>query len=460
MFKFFTQTAEALNSLPIPSKRDLWCLPLGGVGEIGQNMMIYGHAGQYLMVDCGMGFEPVKGSSTQFERVVADASSLAPQLSRLQAIVITHGHEDHIGGLLTLWPKLQVPIYASAFAMAQIQRKFAESEQDLNPTFMTIEPLQALVIGAFNLQWIPVTHSIPQSHSLLISTELGAILHTADWKIDPQPLVDKPFSFAPFSQLKNLLAVVGDSTNALKPGKTPSESACYAGLLQCVQQQPNRVVVSCFSSNIARLITLARVAKASGRYFAFAGRALERMVSIAKQLNYWPAELNPISLNEIGYLPRHEVMLITTGSQGEPRSGLWRLARGQHPSCELDAEDTVIFSAIKIPDNIARIDQLIGALQRYQLTVIHAEDHPAWSLHVSGHPSQEDLIALYQQIKPPLLIPVHGEPEHLQAHADLVVRHRLAKEVLLGENGDLFRIKPFVKLERQKVKTGHLYIDD
>ena len=459
MFKFFTQPQNK-HALPIPTKQDVWCLPLGGVGEIGQNMMIYGHAGQYLMVDCGMGFELVKGSSTQFERVVADPSSLIPNLTRLQGIVITHGHEDHIGGLLTLWPTLRVPIYASPFAMAQIQRKFAESEQDLNPILITITPEQMVAIGVFTLRWLPVTHSIPQSHSLLISTELGDILHTADWKIDSNPLVDKPFSMAKFSHFDRLLAVVGDSTNALKPGKTPSESACYADLLACVQQQPYRVVVSCFSSNVARLITLARVAKASGRYFAFAGRALERMVSIAKQLNYWPDNLTPISLHEIGYLPRHEVMLITTGSQGEPRSGLWRLARGQHRICELESEDTVIFSAIKIPDNLARIDQLIGMLQRYHITVIHAEDQPDKHLHVSGHPSQQDLIELYQQLKPPLLIPVHGEPAHLQAHADLVLEKGLAQQVLLGENGDLFRIKPFVKREPQRVKTGHVYIDD
>lgn len=459
MFKFLTQ-AQSEQAMPIPTKQDLWCLALGGVGEIGQNMMIYGHAGQYLMVDCGLGFEPVKGSSTQFERVVADPSSLASNLSRLQGIVITHGHEDHIGGLLTLWPKLQVPIYASPFSMAQIQRKFAESEQDLSPTFITIEAQQSFSIGVFQVRWIPVTHSIPQSHSLLISTELGEILHTADWKIDPEPQVDKAFSMNAFSGLNRLLAVVGDSTNALKPGKTPSESACYADLLACVQRQPNRVVVSCFSSNVARLITLARVAKASGRYFTFAGRALERMVSIAKQLNYWPDNLTPISLHEIGYLPRHEVMLITTGSQGEPRSGLWRLACGQHRACELEAEDTVIFSAIKIPDNLARIDQLIGTLQRYRIKVIHAEDQADKNLHVSGHPSQQDLIQLYQLLKPPLLIPVHGELVHLQAHADLVLKKGLAQQVLLGENGDLFRIKPFVKHEPQRVKTGHLYIDN
>lgn len=457
MLKFFSKKNEGF---PIPSKRDLWCLPLGGVGEIGQNMMIYGHDGEYLMVDCGLGFELTPGSSTQFARVVADPSALLAEVSRLKAIVITHGHEDHLGGLVTLWPRLRVPIYGSAFVIAQLQRKFAESENGLSPDLREIQPMQSVPIGCFSVKWIPVTHSIPQSHSLLISTDLGDVLHTADWKIDANPIIGSPFDFTPFKQQSNLLAVVGDSTNACKPGKTGSESDCYQGLLNLVKQQPNRVIVSCFSSNIARLITLARVAKASGRYFAFAGRALDNMLAIAKQLNYWPQDLKPVPLNEIGYLPPHQILLITTGSQGEPKSGLWRLAHGKHRFCELEAGDSVIFSAIKIPDNLVRIEQLIRALRQLNVDVIHAEDHKQDVLHVSGHPSQQDLIQLYQTLKPKILIPVHGEQVHLTAHANLVNEFKLADRVLLGQNGDLFRIQPFAGIEPKRVKVGTIWVSD
>ncbi|AHF01239.1 RNA-metabolising metallo-beta-lactamase [Thiomicrospira aerophila AL3] len=449
-----------LLQLPIPNSRDFWCLPLGGVGEIGQNMMLYAHDGQYLMVDCGLGFEPIPGSTMQFQRVIANPAPLMPFVSKLSAIVITHGHEDHIGALVHLWPKLRKPIYASPFAMALIRRKFAEAELLDKVELITVLPHQLYQIGSFQVNWIQVTHSIPQSHSLLISTSLGYVLHTGDWKIDTQPLVDKPFNLSAFKDLagEHLLAVVADSTNAIKPGHTPSESACYPDLLKLVQNQPGRVVVSCFSSNIARLITLARVAKASGRYLALAGRALENMVATARQLGYWPSDYQPIALKDLGYLPKDEVLLVTTGSQGEPNAGLWRLAKQQHRFLELDPGDTVIFSAIRIPDNLTRIRQLERALIRLQLTVIHAEDHPELHLHVSGHPRQGDIIKLYEALQPPLLIPVHGEPAHLAAHTDLATN--MGIKVLSGENGDLFRFKPFVSLEKHKVNTGVLIMDD
>lgn len=453
-------TSSTLLQLPMPNPRDFWCLPLGGVGEIGQNMMLYAHDGHYLMVDCGMGFEPIPGSTMQFQRVIANPAPLMPFVSKLSAIVITHGHEDHIGALVHLWPKLRKPIYASPFAMALIRRKFAEAELLDKVELITVTPHQQYQMGPFQVNWLEVTHSIPQSHSLVISTPLGYVLHTGDWKIDTQPLVDKPFNLGAFKDLagKNLLGVVADSTNAIKPGHTASESACYTDLLKQVQNQPGRVVVSCFSSNIARLITLARVAKASGRYLALAGRSLENMVATARQLGYWPSEYQPIALKDLGYLPKDEVLLVTTGSQGEPNAGLWRLAKQQHRFLDLDPGDTVIFSSIRIPDNLTRIRQLERALIRLQLTVIHAEDHPELHLHVSGHPRQGDIIKLYEALQPPLLIPVHGEKVHLAAHSELATN--MGIKVMSGENGDLFRFKPFVSLDQHKVNTGVLILDD
>ena len=441
------------SPFPQPTKYDFWFLPLGGTGEIGMNMNLYGHANQWIMVDCGMGFDhtgPVE------KRVAADPSFIEANKDTLQAILITHGHEDHIGALLEFWPRLQTPIYATPFATELLLNKLSQVTWGHSVPIHTVEFQTPYFIGDFEITWLPMAHSIPEAASLLIETDCAKVLHTGDWKRDKNPVIGQAFN----SELYRLLAsypidaMICDSTNAIKSGSTVSESACYQGLFQTISKAKNRVVVSCFSSNIARLVTLAKIAKKTRRQMAVFGRSMENMVSIAKRLNYWPKDLELIDPKHIGYLPPEEVLVVATGSQAEPRAALNKLANQRHHWLYLEPEDTVIFSAMKIPPNKQRIDRLIEKLKQLELDVIHADEvKDKILLHASGHPSAEDVLELFDLVKPKALIPTHGEPEHIQALADLAIKAGIS-EVHAGTNGDLFKLSPFVKVEYKKVSTG------
>lgn len=436
-------TPSVNRSTGTPTRHDLWFLPLGGTGEIGLNMNLYGHDGQWLMVDCGLGFDEKNGR----ERYVPDISFIKPQTDLLQAIVITHGHEDHIGAIAELWPELKAPIFASPFATELILNKLSSLPWAQQVPIYTIHFQQRIAIGEFNVTWLPMTHSIPEASALLIETEVGNVLHTGDWKIDAQPVIGKPFCQSCFSELKALPVdvMVADSTNATKTESSVSESAVYPGLLKTVQAQTGRVVVTCFSSNVARLITLAKVAKKTKRRCAVFGRSMENMVSVARRLGYWPADLELVDPKHIGYLPRDEVLVIATGSQAEPRSAMQKLANGYHPWLFIEADDTVIYSAIKIPPNKSNIDEQIERFKGLGVKVLHADEVKSETgviLHASGHPCQEDLKQLYDWVQPNMLIPTHGEAEHLLAHEQLAKQAGIAK-TLAGQNGDLFKLAPF-----------------
>jgi len=433
-----------------PTKYDFWFLPLGGTGEIGMNMNLYGHDSQWLMVDCGMGFEHTE---TRERRVCVDPSFIEAQRENLQAIVITHAHEDHIGALLSLWPRLQAPIYATSFAAAVILNKLSQVTWGHRVPVIEVKMQNPMFMGEFEVTWLPMPHSIPEATSVLIETPAGKVLHTGDWKMDHNPVVGAAFDSEVYQHLKSfhIDAMVCDATNAIKPGKTLSESACYQGLYQTISAAKNRVVVSCFSSNIARLLTLARIAKKTGRQMAVFGRSMENMVSIARRLGYWPRELELIDPKHIGYLPPEEVLVVATGSQAEPRAALTKMAQGRHYWLYLEPEDTVIFSAMKIPPNKTKIDQLIKKLRALDLTVIHADEvKDKVLLHASGHPSEDDVKQLLEWVQPKTLIPTHGEPEHLKALAKLAKKTDI-QEVCEGRNGDLFKVSPFVKVERNTV---------
>lgn len=445
------------STRPNPTKYDLWFLPLGGTGEIGMNMNLYGHAGQWLMVDCGMGFDH---SGPVEKRVAADPSFIEAQKDTLQAIVITHGHEDHIGAILELWPRLQAPIYATPFATELLLNKLSQVTWGHAVPIHTVEMQVPYFIGDFEVTWLPMPHSIPEASSLLIETEQGNVLHTGDWKRDKHPLVGSAFNPALYELLSRypIHAMICDSTNAIKSGSTESESACYQGLYQTISAAKNRVVVSCFSSNIARLLTLAKIAKKTGRQMAVFGRSMENMVSIARRLGYWPKDLELIDPKHIGYLPKEEVLVAATGSQGEPRAALTKLANQRHRWLYLEPEDTVIFSAMKIPPNKDKIDRLITQLKTLELKVLHADDtKPDMLLHASGHPAEEDLLELFQLVKPQALIPTHGETEHLHALAELARKAEI-EQVCEGKNGDLFKIAPFVKNHQNWIEPKVLEI--
>ncbi|MBN2647184.1 MAG: ribonuclease J [Thiotrichales bacterium] len=443
-------------ALQYACKNDFWFLPLGGTGEIGMNMNLYGHNKQWLMVDCGMGFLH-EGNSEK--RITADPAFIEQQIERLQAIVLTHAHEDHLGALVELWPRLKVPVYATSFAAELLLNKLSAVTWGHAVPIYTVPMQSPQQIGDFEVTWLPMPHSIPEASSLLIETQAAKVLHSGDWKMDANPVVGPSFNRALYGLLHSyeLDALICDATNATKSGHTLSESACYQGLYQAIAQAPQRVVVSCFSSNIARLVTLAKIAKKTGRKMALFGRSMETMVGIARRLGYWPNDLILIDPKHIGFLPAKEVLVVATGSQGEPRAALTKLSYQRHPWLYLEEGDRVIFSAIKIPPNKVRIEQLLERLRRQKLDVIHAEEQKGTPLHASGHPSQDDLEQFLSLVHPKALIPTHGEAEHLQALAELAQKQHIPT-VMAGTNGDLFKIAPFYKIEKHFAKTGSLEI--
>ncbi len=447
-----------------PDHNDLWFLPLGGTGEIGMNLNLYGHDGDWLMVDCGVTF-PKPGRMAADGSVhhrgeppvqMADPAFIADRRDRLAGLIITHAHEDHIGAVPYLWPLLQCPVYTSRFTAEILRRKLAEFDLLHRVPIIVVDTGERRQIGAFNVEWLALTHSIPDPNALMIRTGIGNIFHSGDWKLDDQPLVGHGYSPKTFTDLaeEGVDAMVCDSTNATVAGHSLSEAALHAGLLAAVQSATGRVVVTCFGSNIARLHTLGLIARATGRYMGLLGRSLINMSAAARAAGIWDSADRLINPGHLGYLPRHEVLAVATGSQGEPRTALRRLALGNHPDFELEAGDTVIFSARAIPGNEEAIDALIARLRELGVTVITAEDSKV-PIHASGHPARDELEAMYQWVRPRVAIPVHGEAEHMNAHAEIARRTGVGK-TLVGRNGDLFMIRPVPGMRRQVVETGRL----
>lgn len=449
-----------------PKKDDFWFLPLGGTGEIGMNLNLYGHNGKWIMVDCGVSFdEPLHppyrnhadSSEAQTHRVVApDPSFIANQKEQLAGIVITHAHEDHVGAIPYLWSRFQCPIYTTSFTAEVLRRKLVQTKLDHKVPIVEVSPGATQQLGPFTLEWLAVTHSLPEPYALKISTDVGSVLHTADWKIDAQPVTGAPFDSALYRRLgsENILALVGDSTNAVKAGFSISERNCYDGLLSTIRSQTGRVVVTCFGSNIARLITLAKIAKKTGRYMALFGRSLLNMYSIARHQGIWPDDLPLADPFHLGYLPANEVLAVATGSQGEKNTALARMANDVHPQLQLDKGDTVVYSSIVIPGNEEAVERINRTLKSRGITTVLSEDS-VLPIHASGHPCQEELKLMYHWVKPQIAIPVHGEALHLHAHAELA-RECGIKKCYVGENGDLYRLAPQASIRRQVVKTGRI----
>lgn len=447
-----------------PSSQDLCFLPLGGTGEIGMNMNLYGHDGQWLMIDCGVTFpKPGRVSadgtvhhSGEPDTQMADPAFISARREQLAGLVITHAHEDHIGAVPYLWNQLRCPIYTTRFTAEVLKRKLAEHGLLHRVELHIVAVGERRVIGPFEVDWLALTHSIPDPNALLIRTPLGNIFHTGDWKLDPEPVVGHGFDPQTFRDLahQGVRAMVCDSTNATVAGHSVSEGQLYPGLQQCVASAPGRVVVTCFGSNIARLLTLARIAAAEGRYLGLLGRSLHNMHQCAQRAGIWPAEVSIIDEQHLGYLPPQEVLAVATGSQGEARTALRRLAAGTHPSVELQRGDRIVFSARAIPGNEDAIEGLIAQLQAQGMEVITAEQS-SLPIHASGHPAQQELQQLYQWVQPEIAIPVHGEAEHMRVHAQLAQRSGVNK-TLTGRNGDVFMLAPVAGIQRQVVPVGRV----
>jgi ribonuclease J len=434
---------------------DLAFLPLGGTGEIGMNLNVYRLDGALLAVDCGIGFG---GAETpEAEILVPDPAWLAERRDRLVGLVITHAHEDHLGAVAALWPQLRCPIYASPFASAVLRRKLGEAGLMGEVTLHTM-PLSARVkIGDFDLQFLRVAHSVPESQAMAIRTRHGIVLHTGDWKLDPSPLTGLPTDEAAFAALgeEGVLAMVCDSTNALVDGHSGSEADVRAALTSLIGGLKGRVAVACFATNIARIESIAYAAKAAGRRVALFGRSLRNADAAARETGYFKDVPPFLDEEEAGYLPDDELLIVCTGSQGEPRSALAKIAADTHPQISLGEGDTVIFSSRMIPGNEKAIMAVESALYRAGCRVVTPDsEHP---VHVSGHPAKDELRRLYDLVKPRHAVPVHGEWRHLQEHAALARSFGAIPHLI--EDGDMLRLAPGAVEVCETVQSGKLVVD-
>lgn len=423
-----------------PPDDALWFLPLGGSGEIGMNLNLYGTKGKWLMVDCGVTFGD--DMTPGIDVIMPDISFIAARKQDLVGIVITHGHEDHIGALEYLWNQLQVPIYATPFTARMIQAKMAD-HRGRSKVRVLEQPLGGrFTIGPFAVEYISVTHSIPESNMLAIKTAQGTVLHTGDWKIDPQPQIGRLSDEKRLQEIgaEGVLAIVGDSTNAMVPGHTPSEADAAQGLRQLFSGLRKRIVVTLFSSNIARIKSIAAAAHASRREVVLVGRSLWRNAEIAEACNYLPEFHGFLEPQDAVTMPRDKVVYICTGSQGEQRAALTRLAAGDHPELVLEQGDNVIYSSRDIPGNEKAIGRVQNMLVEMGVNLITTDKVPM-TIHASGHAAQDELKQLYHWVKPTIAVPVHGELRHQTAHVGLA-RECGVQHSLIPSDGQIIRLTP------------------
>lgn len=438
----------------IPTENDFWFLPLGGAGEIGMNLNLFAHDGQWLMVDLGITF----GDRLGIEIITPDPTFIAERKESLVGLIITHAHEDHVGAVPYLWPFLECPIYATPFTASILRQKLKDKPWGKKVPIIEVPLSSTVQVGKFSVEFITLTHSIPEPNAVAITTPLGTILHTGDWKIDANPLIGDVTDHSRLIELgdQGVLAMVCDSTNVFTEGTSGSEEGVRDELTDLVRKHPEgRVVVACFASNVARLETAAIAARANGRQPVLVGRSLVRMEEAARQNGYLK-DIPPFLDEDAAQgLPRDKVLLIATGSQGEPRSALARIASSQHPAIALEAEDTVIFSSRMIPGNERSISALQNRLVLQGIKIITAHEE---NIHVSGHPAREELRQMYSWVRPQILVPVHGEARHLQAQATLG-RECGILEAVIPENGALIHLASGQPKIIDKIPTGRFGLD-
>jgi ribonuclease J len=428
--------------------------PLGGLGEIGMNCALYGYgpanARHWLMVDLGVAFagEEMPG----VDLIVPDLSFIEKAKKNLVGIVITHAHEDHIGALAELWPDLGAPVYMTRFAAGLAEaRRLGEPGAPKIP-LRIVAPGEKVEIGPFEVEFIPVAHSIPESSALAIRTPAGLVVHTADWKIEPTPIIGLPTDEARLRALgdEGVLALVSDSTNVLREGESPSERDVAKNLALLISNAKGRVIVTTFASNVARLRAAAEAGFAAGRQVCVLGRAIERVVAVARECAMLDGLPPFLGMDAFERLPRNQVLALATGSQGEPRAALARIAGDDHPTAELNAGDTVIFSSRTIPGNEKAVGKIINAFVTAGVEVV--TDRTAL-VHVSGHPRRGEMAKMYAWVRPRIAVPAHGEPLHLTEHVDFA-RAQGVPQVLRAFNGDLIRLAPGDVVALGKVTSG------
>ncbi len=434
---------------------DLWFLPLGGTGEIGMNLNLYCHDGAWLMIDLGVTFADDRLPG--IDLVMPDPSFIEAQREKLAGLVLTHAHEDHIGAVPHLWPRFRCPIYATPFTAAVLRNKLAENGEAKDAVVTEVPMSGRFSVGPFEIELITLTHSIPEPNAVVLRTAAGTVLHTGDWKLDPDPVVGDDYDEAALRRLadEGVLAMVCDSTNALVEGESGSEGEVGVNLAELIGGFKGRVAVACFASNVARLRTIVQVATDHGRRVALVGRSMHRIYQAAVETGYLEGLPPLVSDSDLGYLPRQEVLLLCTGSQGEPRSALWRIAHDEHPEVSLDPGDAVVFSSRVIPGNEKAISTLQNELVRQGVKVVTDRDH---FIHVSGHPARDELAQMYQWVRPQVAIPVHGEARHLAEHAELA-RACQVPQAIVAENGTLISLSAKGAEVLGHVPSGRLLLD-
>ncbi|MBN9047475.1 MAG: ribonuclease J [Rhizobiales bacterium] len=434
-------------------------LPLGGVGEIGMNLAMYGYGPadrrEWLVVDMGVSFAGPEQPGADL--ILPDIRYLEAEKHNLRGIVITHAHEDHFGALLDLWPRLKVPVHATGFTAGLLEAK-RQSENNAPEIPVTVYKAgDSFEVGPFKVEAIAVTHSIPEPVSLAITTPLGTVIHTGDWKMDPEPALGPVIDEARFRALgqAGVLALICDSTNALRDGESPSERQVGESLRELIEAARGRVAITSFSSNVGRIRSIAEAARDAGRQVLVVGRSMKRAISVAAELGYMEGLPEFLSEEDYGYIPRENVVMILTGSQGEPRAALAKLARDEMRSLALSAGDTVIFSSRAIPGNEKAIIDIKNRLIERGVRIITDDDA---LVHVSGHPRRNELRRMYSWVKPKILVPVHGEAAHLVAQGSLGAMEGI-EQVAQVRDGDMLRLAPGKAEIVDEAPVGRIYKD-
>jgi ribonuclease J len=448
--------SKSKKSGPFFNDNEFYFIPLGGSEQFGVNLNLYGYKGKWLLVDCGIGF-----ATTAFPGVdilLPDPAFIEQRAKDLAGLIVTHAHEDHIGAVPHLWHRLKCPIYTTGFSAEVLKRKADEAPQMRGAQINVAMPGETVELGPFRVQFVHVSHSIPDACALIIETDAGRIVHSADWNLDPTPVLGPVTDADAFRQAgrDGVLAYIGDSTNAEVPGRAGSESEVEAGLKALFAECRNRILVTVFASNIARVQSIARAAKACGRNVVLVGRSLHNMVGSAYERGLLQ-DVEFVSEEEYGYLPKENTVVIATGSQGEYRAALARIARGEHREIKLARGDTVVFSSRAIPGNETDINAVKNNLSAAGINIVTPND-TRHCIHVSGHPCRDEIADMIQWTRPATVIPVHGERTQLEAQAALA-RECQVENVIVPRNGAVIRLAPGLPELVAHVETGLLAVE-
>jgi ribonuclease J len=441
-------------------KEELLFCPLGGSGEIGMNMNLFSYgkpeAQKWIIVDIGVTF--ADDSIPGIDLIYPDPGFIIDKKKDLLGIVLTHAHEDHIGAIAHIWPKLKCKMYATPFTAALIKEKFKEKKIDIGKNLKIVDLNENIKLGPFKIEFITLTHSILEPNGLLIETPAGIVLHTGDWKVDPNPLIGNKIDQTKLKEIgnKGVLAMICDSTNVLSHGRAGSEADVRINLLKLMSNLKKRILITSFASNVARMETIFYCAEKTKRQISLVGRSMHRIYKAAKQCGYLKNVISPIDAREAKKISREKIVYLCTGSQGEPMGAMMRIINYTHPDVFIEKEDTVIFSSKIIPGNEKKLYKLHNQLIKNQIDVISEETD---FVHVSGHPNREDLRDMYNWVKPKSVIPVHGEHRHMAEHISFAKEMQVPYPVQV-ENGDIVKLFPGQKPEVfDKAPVGRLYVD-